>query len=389
LYALPVRELPELPKQVASIHVRAHHILPSIAMLDLDVRLTDDAAAELNRVQARPYLPEVTFRSLFRFEAGHSELPVEWVRQRHVRGWVDGLRSEVEAALTHLIPPGLFSMAASARPRWPAIEVYLLSAGETAFSEEWETRARWWLESYGIEAAFNVYRSHLALFQWPRLERHEHGVSGHILTVSREKYLAMIEHPGAYSGEEDAVLHYVEDALRGFMPVVVTLQLLRQTRGIIEQLRERVFQRIDVGASILSLRPFALPSRLDTELLGQSLLLSRLKIEFLRQEKWISRGMRGWDELKFVPKPSDRDADLRSSAIEWIHYELATIEEHLGLARNAFAEHFTARNTRAVYWLTVAVLVLTAVQVLTNQDVRKWLVSAFDVLRLALSAGGP
>jgi hypothetical protein len=65
-YTLPVREFPELPPQVESIHVHAYHIVPSIAVLALDVRLTDDAPAELNRVQAHPYLPEIEFRSLFR-----------------------------------------------------------------------------------------------------------------------------------------------------------------------------------------------------------------------------------------------------------------------------------------------------------------------------------
>jgi hypothetical protein len=377
LYARPVRELPELPTQIESIHVHAHHIVPSIAMLALDVRLTDDAAAELNRVQARPYLSEVAFRSLFRIEVGHSELPVEWVRQRHVRGWVEGLRADVEAALKRLMPPGLFSAAARTRPRLPAIETYVLSAGEAAFSEEWDKQARFWLESYGIESAFNVYRSDLAAFQWPRVEGHRWPVSGHLLTVSREKYLAQVHHPESYASEENAVLYRVEDALHGLMPVVVTLRLLGQTRRVIEELRERVFKRIDTGAPLLSLRPLMLPTRL----LAQSKILSRLRAEFSRHEKWISHRMRGWEDLKFVPKLAGRDADLRGDALEWIHHELEMLEEHLGLARHAFAEHFTARNTRAIYLLTFAILALTVVQVLASESIRASLLAAFDAAR--------
>jgi hypothetical protein len=55
-----------------------------------------------------------------------------------------------------------------------------------------EKKARFWLESYGIEPAFDVYRSDLAVFQWPRVERHRRSVTGHLLIVCREKYLAQI-----------------------------------------------------------------------------------------------------------------------------------------------------------------------------------------------------
>jgi hypothetical protein len=231
VYAVPIRELPQLPSQVESIHVRVHHILPSIAMLTFDVRLTDDAVTALNRVQARAYLPEIAFRSIFRWQAGHSELPVEWVRQRHVRDWIDGLRSDVEEVLKRSVAHGLFTVAVRKPPRLPAIEVYLLSTGGAALSEEWEKQTRWWLESYGIEPVFDVYRSDLAMFQWPQVER-RHGAfgSGHLFTVSREKYLATIQHPKAYGSETNAVLHHVEDALDGLMPVVVSLELLRQMR---------------------------------------------------------------------------------------------------------------------------------------------------------------
>lgn len=38
--------------------------------------------------------------------------------------------------------------------------------------------------------------------------------------------------------------------------------------------------------------------------------------------------MHGWDELKFVPKRAGNDAGLRGNSLEWIHYELGTMEEH-------------------------------------------------------------
>ena len=248
-FAVPVRELPQIPTEVEWIHVHVHHILPSIAILVFDVQLTDDAATELNRVQARAYLPETSFRSLLHWQSGHSELPAEWVRQRQLRSWIDSLRSDVEDALKRLVGDGLFSIAARRRLRLPAIESYLVSSTDVAFSDDWEKKARGWLESYGIEPIFNSYRSDDTFFQWPQIEqRHGAVVSGHLLTVWREKYLTTIQHPQAYGGETNAVLHHVDDAMNSLMPAVVTLQLLRQSRKVIEELRERVFKRIDNGA---------------------------------------------------------------------------------------------------------------------------------------------
>lgn len=60
----------------------------------------------------------------------------------------------------------------------------------------------------------------------------------------------------------------------------------------------------------------------------------------------------------------------------------------LGLARGAFSEDFTARHTRAVYRLTVTVLVLTLIQVLSIKDVRTWIVATFEALWSASSLGG-
>jgi hypothetical protein len=381
---LPVRELPELPAQVEMIHVRAHHILPSIATLSFDVRISDGASADLNRIQARSYLPEIEFRSIFRWQSGHRELSVEWVRLRHVREWVDGLRSQVEESLMAYVPPGLFHGVVPDRPTLPAIEVYLLRAGDAALSDEWEKQARWWLESYGIESAFDVYRSDLALFQWPRVERHRRPISGHLLTVSCEKYLAKIAHPQAYSGEKNAILHHVEDELHELLPTVVILQLLWYTRKTIEELRERVFRRIDVGARRLRFKPPTLPGRLHADLLGQSMLLSRLKAEFSREEERISYRMNSWDQLKLIPRTSDKDRGLCGSTVEWIHHELELMQEHLRLARDAFAEHFTVRNTRAIFILTMAVVGLTVVQVVTNETVAAWLRSAWTVAKDAL-----
>jgi hypothetical protein len=99
--------------------------------------------------------------------------------------------------------------------------------------------------------------------------------------------------------------------------------------------------------------------------------------------------MRGWDELKFVPKMSNRDVHLRSNVLEWIHHELETMEEHLGLARDAFAEIFTARTTRAIYWLTVAVAILTVVQGFANDHVRTWLSSTLNALRKSVPTRNP
>ncbi len=386
-YALPVRELPSLPPAVESIRVQAHSILPSIVLLTYDVRLTEDAAAELNRIQSQPYVPEVAFRSLLRPDSGHSEYPVDWVRQRHVRGWVDGLRAEVERVLGEFAPPGLFRVSAGA-PRLPAIEVYLLSEGDTALSDDWQTRSRCWLNSYGIESTFGVYRSENALFQWSRTESQWRGVTGHVLAVSREKYLAQIKNPEAYSGDKQAVLYHVEDELNGLIPIVAIVRLLAHTREVVKAQRERVFRRIYTEPFLGYMR-LTLPTRMQLELVAESMLLERLKVEFLRHQDRLSRRMRGWDALKFVPKHASRDGDLHTDAFTWIQDEVETLQEHLGLARQAFGEHFTAQNTRAIYWLSVAVLALTVVQVVTNQDVRGWLWAGLAAGRTALGALAP
>ena len=100
ILAGPVSVIQDLPVSVDYIEVTLHHILPSVAVLTLDVRLSDNVSEGLNDVQASGYLSEVTFRSLLRWRSGHVEVPAELVRRRHVRTWLDRFREGIELTLT-------------------------------------------------------------------------------------------------------------------------------------------------------------------------------------------------------------------------------------------------------------------------------------------------
>ena len=129
----------------------------------------------------------------------------------------------------------MFGSTKIARPRLPAVEVYCVHGDAEFSSEEWRGRARSWLESYGIALEFGSYRAAHALFQWPQPERQDRRVSSHILVIAREKYLARIGSVEAYGG-------------------VVN----------------------EAGAKGFPLKRLSLPAGLHTELMGQSIVLSRL-----------------------------------------------------------------------------------------------------------------
>ena len=97
--------------------------------------------------------------------------------------------------------------------------------------------------------------------------------------------------------------------------------------------------------------------------MGQSIVLSRLKAEFLRGEEWIAYSMREWNELEVVPRLEGGESGLDTNARQWIHLEFETVQGYLDLARDAFQGYYVAYHTRAMLWLTLAVLVLATVQV--------------------------
>ena len=67
--------------------------------------------------------------------------------------------------------------------------------------------------------------------------------------------------------------------------------------------------------------------------------------------------------LEVVPRLEGGESGLDTNAIQWIHLEFETVQGYLDLARDAFQGYYVAYHTRAMLWLTLAVLVLATVQV--------------------------
>ena len=225
IFSLPVSVIPELPMSVDYIDVALHHLLPSVAVLTLDVHLSEQASDALTDVQAAPYISEVTLRSLFRWQAGHVEVPAGSVRQRYVRAWLDRLRAGIEIALKRHLGRGMFGSAGTERPRLPAVEVYCIHGDADFDSKDWQVRARWWLDSYGIACGAISYQSAQALFQWPRKERYSQEVSSHILLISSDKYLTRKGDVERYGGAEHAIRHHVTDELDALISAIVVTQI--------------------------------------------------------------------------------------------------------------------------------------------------------------------
>ena len=270
MFAGPVSVIQDLPASVDYIEVALHHILPSVAVLTFDVRLSDKVSENLNDVQVSAYLSEVTFRSLLRWQAGHVEVPAELIRRRCVRAWLDRLRAGIEMTLEGYLWRGLFGSAGRARPRLPAVEVFCVHGEADLSSEEWRGRARWWLKSYGIALEGHSYQSAHALFQWPQNERAGRGASSHILLVASERYLARIGSVEMYGGAGNAIQFHAKDGLDGLVSAIVVGRLLEHARRVTEELRQRVFRRIEAGTRGFRLKRLTLPAGLHTELLGQS-----------------------------------------------------------------------------------------------------------------------
>ena len=104
--------------------------MPSLAIVTLDIELTDDGARELGNMQGRGYIGELTLRSLLKWDRGHSEKPADWVRTQAI-SFVD--RSPaivVEEVLRPFIEPGLFSRSSRELPKLPALETSLFNPVE-------------------------------------------------------------------------------------------------------------------------------------------------------------------------------------------------------------------------------------------------------------------
>ena len=366
----PVSTIPTLPAQVDHVEVAVHHILPSVAVLAFDVHLTDRAADDLNEVQASPYLSDVTFQSFLRWGA-YSEVPAESIRQRRVRDHVDCLRGEIEGGLKRYLRPGLFAGNHKRAPQLPAVELYRIDGDADFCSKEWTDSARSWLESYGMALGIASYQTERACFQWPVKGRSHVPVSGHMLLISSKRYLAHIGDHSDYSNPNDAILYHVRSALLdGLVPVMVITRLLGRARTATEELRERVFCNIEAGNVLSWLRRPTLPAHLHTELLGQSIFVSRLKAEFLREEQWLANRSRQWRDLVPMDRSAEGTMGLDSAALRRIHFDFEMVQTHLDLAQDAFSRYYAARNTRAIFLLTIAILVFTVVQVAASLDWR-------------------
>ena len=189
---------------------------------------------------------------------------------------------------------------------------------------------------------------------------------------------------------DTALRHRVTEELDGLSPAIVVTQILERARNVTEELRQRVFRTIQPGTHGFRLKRLTLRARLQVELLGQSIVLSRLKTEFLWDEEMFVHCMQSWNRLRRKQDLPGEDCALDRHVVRQIHMMCETVQMHLDLARDAFDRYYTAHNSRAIFWLTIAVLVLTAVQAGIGLDeLLSWYKAIVDGIEALVSHRSP
>jgi len=357
LWAGQARRMPDLPEEVQYVSLTAHKLLPSLFAITADVFLTDKATERIRSIQEDFFFPEVTFRywNPRKWLHGYSTKPSDSIASEAVLSWIDGLRFRVEMLLQPFFKGQFLAKRATGRARLPAIETYRLL--NVPFGQDfapWKRSARAWWRSLGFDlTGINSYEGAERMFSWG-----EHGFRVARLCTPKSDS----EEPFSSSG--------LGDVLNRILPGFAVRELLDSLEADFTKLRRKAYQQLMFGPRTTRLRREILSVQ---ELSRPSLLLNRLQVEFDNAKARIAHDAKHLSDMVNSVIPSRPSVTLDAAIMKGIDWKARVVQQHLKLLTQAFSEHVSILNTRAMYrlqravfWLTLVYTVLTFIAVIAN-----------------------
>jgi hypothetical protein len=351
------RRIPDLPEEVQHIDLIAHKLLPSLIAITADVFLTDKATERIRSIQGELYLPEVTFRywNPRRWLHGFSTRPPESIASEAVLFWIDGLRSRVEMLLLPFFKGRFLSTRDRSRSRLPAIETFcLVNVPFGSGFAPWKRSAGHWWRSLGFGVTgINSYEGAERMLSW---SEDEFKVAR--LCVPK----SVLEERSPAAG--------VVDTLNRILPAFAVRQLLDSLETEFTRLRRKMYQRVMFRVRITRIRREILNVQ---ELSRLSLLLNRLQVEFEDAKARIAHDAKHLSDMVNSIFPNRPPVTLDAALMEGIDWKARLVQQHVKLLTQAFSEHVSVLNARAMYrfqqalfWLTLVYTILTLVTVVSN-----------------------
>ena len=359
-----VSQSDKLPRHVRYLKLSIWKLLPSFAILSIDVFLEDTAThVVVHHVQEPPMpifrITQLMFRKSW-FVGWHQ---IGTDARRPIGAWSKQLADAVIALV------GLDRLRDAAdrqiAKRVGAVQTYSISGGPRQVDEikTWIGSNRSWLGALGIDTMpFAVYTNGKAVFAWNIGSwRRELELPHHVLVFSE------------LCGKE--LYPATETALSSVAPAVGVLDwVLASIRGV-EKLRDQVFEFIR-SRRRLRRRSFTRYFELNEYVQLQTMSVERLEDEIERELR-AALLETGGSKFSLVDPEAVRsaDVDLLEAISKSIGRVVGTLRTQASYVYRIFSQFVSTRNMEASYrvqWLVLLLAILAFVPPLINWVAQHW-----------------
>ncbi|MGO9405638.1 MAG: hypothetical protein ACLPVW_19445 [Terriglobales bacterium] len=353
-----IRIVPDLPKEIVSVGVSAHKILPSAVVLAFEVRMTEAATKELMALHNRKYLPAIRFHRWAPWRKhswGSSESPAEWGMQDAILGWENGLHSGVERVVRPYLS-GFFARSGRGASRLPAIDIFTvtgLPSGDDTEKRLQGTSA--WMDSLVLRSRASPlgdYAGKDLMFVWAKESDERPPVPYRFIEI----------YPQLPADENDRSHRdfLLQENLDAALPYICFLEALSRVRQQLETLRIRVYRALARGSSVWG--RLRTEMKLNDRLQEEAMFVSRLALELEDAKPWLEHEAGVLRELtRLVSLGDKKPYNLADALIRSLNFHLDRVRKHLDLVAKIFTDYVSRRNVAVMYGLQLLILVLTVI----------------------------
>lgn len=358
LPVLQTRLVPELPKEIVTVGVSAHKILPSAVVLAFDVRMTEAATKELKALHSRKYLPATRFHRWTPWRKhswGHSESPAEWGMQDAILEWEGGLHSGVERVIRPYLS-GLFARSGYGASRLPIIDIFTVTGLPS--SDDAEKRLQGtlaWMASLVLRSRaspFGDYAGKDLMFVWAKDSDERPPVP--------YRFIEIYSQLPADENDKSHRDFRLQESLDAVLPYICFLEALSRVRQQLETLRIRVYRAL--ARSGLLWRRLRREMRLNDRVQKEAMFVSRLALELEDAKPWLEHEARQLQDLMRLAVLGDnKPYSLADALSRSLNFHLDRVRKHLDLVAKTFTDYVSRRNVAVMYRLQWQVLLLAFV----------------------------
>lgn len=358
---LPATSLPALPASAIFIDVKLCRFAPSHYVLCFEVGLSPDVTKELLDKLGQPYTGRVQWLSIEKRRGSVGMRSPEVQRQEVLAGYLDTLVDKIEHPLRPFLRGGYFTefRKGTRLGRIDMISLKGLRSDPGTETDAWQTATREWSASLGLlwSASYNWQDAAV-------VERVGHFGPEYPwrLLIKPESFVRE-----GFSGDSRAeMLQSVGNRLGGLASIVAFDRFAVIQQSLIAHFRNSVFKvaRNKFLAYFLLWRH----SQIHQRILSSRMLVQALFAGLTRSGGRLS-GEHYAGNATFLYKAQSH-VHMPNPFVQSLEQRYASIVEDMDRAAEFLSSILAARNLVAIYILTIAIFIFTALGVFDN--VRRW-----------------